>query len=182
MFINYIMSFRTDALYNTIAKGRENGKIGLRYDKNNLPETLPNEDFPNQYGIKATNFSRSERHENVVTMEEQVKFKEENVDIAGMEAGRINNFAFRGKAPMRFDPFANAVGMISDDSGFNAGSVDEFSQKKEPNLRKQNNASAQKFVRVGGSIPLISQPELRPPLLAPEGLGEKAKGFNMKIK
>ena len=72
--------------------------------------------------------------------------------------------------------------MISDDSGFNAGSVDEFSQKKEPNLRKQNNPSAQKFVRVGGSIPLISQPELRPPLLAPEGLGEKAKGFNMKIK
>lgn len=178
------MSFRTDALYNTIAKGRENGKIGLRYDKKVLPDTLPNEDFPNEYRIKATNFSRSDRHENVLTLEqkEQVKFKEENIDIAGMEAGRINNFGFRGKAPLRFNPFANAVGMISDDSGYNAGSVEEFSQKKEPNKRKQNNSSAQKFVRVGSSIPLISQPELRPPLLAPEGLKEKAKGFNMKIK
>lgn len=178
------MSFRTDALYNTIAKGRENGKIGLRYDKKVLPDTLPNEDFPNEYRIKATNFSRSDRHENVVSQTdmERVKFKEENLDIAGMEAGRINDFAFRGKARMVYDPFANAIGSISDNAGYNRGSIEEFSQKKEPNLRKQNNASAQKFLRTAKNIPLITQPELRPPLLAPEGLKEKAKGFNMKIK
>lgn len=178
------MSFRTDALYNTIAKGRESGKIGLRFNTKVLPDTLPNEDFPNQFRIRHKERSVVSGHQNVVGQEqmEQVKFKEDNVDIAGMEAGRINNFAFRGSAPMKYNPFANAVGMISDDSGYNAGSVEEFSQKKEPNKRKQNNASAQKFLRTAKNIPLITQPELRPPLLAPEGLGEKAKGFNMKIK
>lgn len=179
------MSFRTDALYNTIARGRENGKIGLRFDLKGLPDTLPNEDFPNQFGIRAAK-SRADvvRHENVVSQTdmERVKFKEENIDIAGMEAGRVNDFAFRGKARMVYDPFANAVGTISDDSGYNAGSIEQFSQKKEIDERKQNNPSAQKFMRVGKNIPLITQPELRPPLLAPEGLKQKAKGFNMKIK
>ena len=166
------MSFRTPELYNTIARGRENGKLGLRFDKQKLSEVLPSDDFPRQYNIRSKVVTRTQGHENVVSQDdmERVKFKENAVDIAGMEAGVINDFAFRGKAPMKYDPFANAIGMISDGGGENRGSLEEF------------NPSAQKFIRIGKQIPIVAQPNIRPPVLAPEGLKQTASGFNMKIK
>ena len=178
------MSFRTPELYNTIARGRENGKLGLRFDKQKLGEVLPSDDFPRQYNIKSKNVVRNSGHENIVSQAdmERVKFKENAVDIAGMEAGVVNDFAFRGKAPMKYDPFANAVGMISDGGGENRGSLEEFDNKKEPQQRQQFNPSAQKFIRIGKQIPIVAQPNIRPPVLAPEGLKQTASGFNMKIK
>tara|TARA_R100000388_G_scaffold89849_1_gene70841 strand:- start:467 stop:1006 length:540 start_codon:yes stop_codon:yes gene_type:complete len=178
------MSFKSKELFDTIAKGTESGKLGLRFNLQTIPNVLPNDDFPSGSRIRSKKTTTSNLHKNIMSQDdmERVKFKEENLDIAGFESSKVNDFAFRGKQPLKFDPFANAIGSISDSGGKNGGSLEEYENKKEPVRRQQINASAQKFIRIGKQIPIVAQPELRPPILAPEGLKVTQTPFNMRIK
>ncbi len=118
-----------------ISKGANAGKLGLMVDrelKKKMPDFVAQGDFPNTFKVRGKK-ARNKKTGSLLsrTKYQQTVFKEEQIDIAGFEAGKVNDYNFRGKGSLKYNPFANSKGNISQTGGYNKGSEEQFRHKKE---------------------------------------------------
>ena len=116
------------------------------------------------------------------TRYEQTKFKERQIDIAGFEAGKVDDYRFRGKGKIVYNPFAKAAGNISQTGGYNRGGDEEYRHKKDKDeiIKPRFKLGA----RVKGSnLPDgIRQPDPFPAQLEPGSQIKKPRGFIIRSK
>lgn len=175
----------SNTLEDTISRGENGGKIGLfttrRYGiKGVLPDTAKQQDFPGRFSLKTKN-SRFGKDGSVMTRTqfEQVKHKEEQVNLSGKESKRLDNFEYQGERPLVYNPFAEGAGNNSEVAGTNAGGDPDFSNRKvagdgaiiKPQFELKKNK---------GQISTIKNPEVEPPVLLP--YGQKKVRTTIKIR
>lgn len=118
-----------------ISRGSQGGKIGLSTDRfkqsQKLPGTAKQQDFPSTYNLRSKR-AKFDLKGSILSRQkyEQTKFKEEQVNMSGLESSKIDNAEFQGKKPLIYNPFAMNAGAVSQFSGYNAGGSEEFSNVK----------------------------------------------------
>jgi len=167
-----MIRIKTNAINDIISKGKNGGKLGLFTEKfgikRSMPDIVKTQDFPANFKLKTRRANYSKEPKGTIMPRikyQQVKFKEEQVNMSGKESSIADNFEFQNEKPLVYDPFANAAGYISEMGGFNKGGAEEFSQIKQndklikPKYKLETKKTA--------GIRKITNPEAAPPVLAP---------------
>ncbi len=164
-----------------ISKAGNAGKLGVRLDKNltkKMPDFVKQGDFPSSFSVRSkaykgkgtgSLFSR--------TKYEQTKHKEQQIDIAGFESGKVDDYNFRGRGALKYNPFANAAGEISQTGGYNAGGDEEFKNKKDKDVIVNPRFKLGRRNTDSKLPQQIRNPDPFPSVLDPEGKVRKPGGF-----
>lgn len=164
-----------------IAKSNNAGKLGIRLDTHlnkKMPDFVKQGDFPKSFSLKSRAYKGKGTGSLLSrTKYEQTKHKERQIDIAGFEAGKVDDYNFRGKGALRYNPFANAAGEISQTGGYNAGGDEEFKNKKDKDIIINPRFKLGRR-NMGSKLPeQIKNPDPFPTVLDPEGKTSKPGGF-----
>jgi len=169
-----------------ISKAKNAGHLGIRVDKNlkkKMPDFVGQGDFPSTYNLKSK--KRKDKKSGSLlsrTKYEQTKHKESQIDIAGYEAGKVDDFNFRGKGALKYNPFANSAGEISQTGGYNKGGDEEFQHKKDKDEIINPRFKLGRKNRKSHLPQTIRQPNPFPNILNPDGQLKKSSGFIIKSK
>jgi hypothetical protein len=169
-----------------VSKAANSGYLSTRIDRSLsriMPDFVSQGDFPKNYNLKSKKSKKNKTGSLLSrTKYEQTKYKEEQLDIKGLESGKVNDYNFRGKGSLKYNPFANAAGNISQTGGYNAGGDEDFKAKKDKDviinprfkLGKRNPKS---------TLPnQIRQPDPFPAQLKPNAQVKKPHGFIIKSR
>jgi len=158
-------------LEDTISKGENSGRIGLITDrfkiKKEIPDVAKQADFPNKYNLRSKTTKFRKTTGLTRTKYQQVKYKEEQINMSGKESSKINNFEFQGEKPLVYNPFAQNAGFISDMGGYNAGGDEEYSNVKQTG--EVLPVDFQLGSRKNQGLRMIINPEKENPVVAPNG-------------
>jgi len=169
-----------------VSKAANSGKLGTRIDRSlsrKMPDFVSQGDFPKQYNLKSRNATFKKSGSLLSrTKYEQTKFKEEQLDIKGMESGKVNDYNFRGKGALKYNPFANAAGNISQTGGYNAGGDEDFKHKKDKDVIINPRFKLGKRNRKSTLPNQIRQPDPFPAQLKPNAQVKKPHGFIIKSR
>lgn len=167
-----------------VSKSNNAGKLGILQDtelKVKMPDFVEQGDFPKDYNLKSKHGKKKDTGSLLSRQKyEQTTFKETQIDIAGFEAGKVDDYEFRGKGSLKYNPFANAAGHISQVGGYNKGGDEEFTNRKDKDviinprfkLGKRNSKS---------NLPnTILQPNPFPNQLEPDTQLKKPSGFHIR--
>ncbi len=169
-----------------IAKSGNAGKLGVRMDTNlrvKMPDIVAQGDFPKSFSLKSRT-GKSKRTGSLLsrTKYEQTKFKEQQIDVAGFEAGKVDNYNFRGKGALRYNPFANAAGDISQTGGYNKGGDEDFQHRKDKDVIINPRFKLGKKNRKSHLPQTIRQPNPFPNVLQPDKHLSKPGGFYIRSR
>jgi len=169
-----------------VAKAANSGKLSTRIDRNlikKMPDFVGQGDFPKQYKL-SSRVAKNKHSGSLLsrTRYEQTKFKEEQLDIKGMESGKVNDYNFRGKGALKYNPFANAAGNISQTGGYNAGGDEDFKHKKDKDVIINPRFKLGKRNRKSTLPNQIRQPDPFPAQLKPNAQVKKPHGFIIKSR
>ena len=169
-----------------VSKAANAGKLGTRIDRNlnrKMPDFVAQGDFPKSYNLRAKKRKNMKTGSLLSRQKyEQTKFKEEQIDIAGFEAGKVDDYNFRGKGSLKYNPFANAAGEISQSGGYNRGGDEEYKNKKDKDvIINPRFKLGQKNTK--SNLPThIRQPDPFPAQLKPEAQVKNPHGFIIKSR
>ena len=163
------------------------GKLGLLTNqlgfKPKMPNIVPQADFPTTFKIKSM---KPKKHQEQSVMKrhtmDQVKFKEDALDMGGFEKGKLNDFEFRGSKPLVYNPFAGAAGYRSQIGGKNKGGNQNYSGKLPKKEILKPKYTIEKSKKYGTRV---VNPERQPAQLLPAAttgtkVGSKSKGLNIR--
>jgi len=184
MRLKNLVRIGTNKQDDIISKGGNAGFLGLIQDRSlsrKLPDVAKQGDFPKQFDVRA----KKHKHKKTGslmrrTKYEQTKFREEQIDLAGLEAGKVNDYVFRGKGAMKYNPFAGAAGNISQSGGYNKGGDEEFRHKKDKDEIIKPHFELGKRVGKSNLPDGIKQPDPFPAQLQPDSKIKKPRGFVIK--
>ena len=146
-----------------------------------MPDFVKQGDFPKTYDVSKKSAAPKKTGSLLSrTKYEQTKHKEIQRDIAGFEAGKVDDYNFRGKGALKYNPFANAAGEISQSGGYNAGGDEEFKNKKDKDVIINPRFKLGKKVRKSHLPDGIRNPDPFPSVLDPDGKVRKPGGFFIK--
>jgi len=184
MKLKNLVRIGTNKRDDIISKGENAGYLGILQDPNlrrSLPDIASTGDFPRQFKVKSHKKMPKQTGSLMSrTKYQQTKFREEETDLAGLEAGKINDFQFRSKRPMVYNPFANAAGNISQTGGYNKGGDEEFRHKKDKDEIIKPRFKLGKRVGANNLPDGIKQPDPFPVQLQPDTKVKKPSGFIIK--
>ena len=176
------VKFTVPRTMDIISKSQNAGKLGIRLDRS-LSKKMP--DFVKQ-GIsqKPLIYQKNRQRQKRLarcfrTKFEQTKHKEIQRDIAGFEAGKVDDYNFRGKGALKYNPL-NAAGEISQTGGYNAGGDEDYKNKKDKDVIINPRFKLGKKVRKV-SARWYSQSRPLSPVLDPDGKVRKLDGFFIKV-
>ena len=163
------MSFSNKKIIEDIQKSGEAGKLGLRRVKqkhkdiyNIVPEMTIN-GYANLI-VKSQNRKRKQGSVASRNMFEICRFKEGQLDYSGLGSGKLTDTAFRQVEKIKYDPFANAAGVIATMGGENKGGDSELPLKK-PVKRVKPKHKFKTTKNIKHSV--IYQPNPFPPIAKP---------------
>jgi len=169
-----------------IAKAGNAGKLGVRMDTNlrvKMPNIVGQGDFPKSYSLKSK-ARKGKKTGSLLSRSkyEQTKFKEQQIDVGGHEAGKVDDFNFRGKSALRYNPFANAAGDISQTGGYNRGGDEDFKNRKDEDVIINPRFKLGRKNRKSHLPQTIRQPNPFPNVLQPDKHLRKPGGFVIKSR
>jgi len=164
-----------------ISKSGNAGKLGIRIDNKlskQMPDFVKQGDFPKSFSVKSRAYKGKGTGSFLSrTKFEQTKHKETQIDIAGFEAGKVDDYNFRGKGALRYNPFANAAGEISQTGGYNAGGDEDYKNKKDKDVIINPRFKLGRRNRSSHLPQQIRNPDPFPSVLDPDKEVRKPGGF-----
>ncbi len=185
MYMKERIKFPIAKTMDVISKANNAGKIGVLQDTNlrvKMPDFVKQGDFPQNASVRSKQ-SRIKSTGSLLSRKkyEETKYKETQIDIAGFEAGKVDDFNFRGKGSLKYNPFANAAGHISQVGGHNKGGDEDNNSKDKENIINPRFKLGKRNPR--SHLPqTINQPNPFPNQLEPDSYLKKPSGFRIKSR